>query len=242
VDNGVWVESHRRKIAPYIYEAIEADEIHVWTEQEIERIVKTSERFKARIANPEVVDIMMDRLVLLLLRPNIKSEFEGDEVYSARIAELCRITFESIARDHLGKSKREILDLLIKKVTQLHYAEEYPGDDKQYWVDRKYNGNHSRYLRLKTDPPRGDLRNRESTVDFEGAKDKHKLEDGDGPFDGDTFFISIAFYSKDSINSQKVFTQLRNQATLHVITKDDPREEETAKEKPATNKVFTFDD
>ncbi|KDN68150.1 hypothetical protein CSUB01_12389 [Colletotrichum sublineola] len=65
---------------------------------------------------------------------NIKSEFKGDKVHSARIAELRHITFESIARDHLGKSKRETLDLLIKKVTQLVRAATHNGmpKDKEY--------------------------------------------------------------------------------------------------------------
>ncbi|KDN67316.1 putative conserved hypothetical protein, partial [Colletotrichum sublineola] len=132
--------------------------------------------------------------------------------------------------------------VLFRKPQAQHYAEEYPGDDKQYWVDRKYNGNRNRYLRLKTDLPRENPRNRgnftakrcfvckkpgcwstkhtkeeQSTVDFEGAEDKYEPDDGDGPFDGDIFFTSTAFYGKDGINGQKLNSKApgRFKFTLH---------------------------
>ncbi|KAK1992527.1 hypothetical protein LX36DRAFT_617431, partial [Colletotrichum falcatum] len=290
----------------------------------------------------------------------IKSRFEGEEVHRARATELRRLTFESIERQNNGKSKLEVLNLLIAKITKLVKAtkrhglpedEEYrdalidccqgipecavallnppttfnalcaqlrggvgnmmsirdrksqfigedpddPGD--QYWVDRKYNGQRNRRLQVRwnnqgatRDNPQersifttkkcfvcgkpgcwsnkhpGHERQKsfqryksqyftetspgfeQFLAEYEGdhgldGKDDDNNNTAEGHFEDDIFFTSTAFYGKNVINGREVFTQLRNQATYHALTKEDLREISGSNAKAnGGDDIFTFED
>ncbi|KAK1989606.1 hypothetical protein LX36DRAFT_718197, partial [Colletotrichum falcatum] len=53
------------------------------------------------------------------------------------------------------------------------------------------------------------------------------------------FFTTTTFYRKATVNRPVIFSQLRNQATHHAITQDNPREARPAKLK---DNIFTFND
>ncbi|KDN64096.1 putative conserved hypothetical protein, partial [Colletotrichum sublineola] len=68
IDNGIWIELNWRQVASRVYEALEADNIHVWTEEEIDKVARTNLRFEARTANPGFVDRLLGRRIRLSLR------------------------------------------------------------------------------------------------------------------------------------------------------------------------------
>jgi len=296
----------------------------------------------------------------------LKERFEGDEVHLARIAELRRTSFNSIARENHGKNKLEILELLIKRVTELvkattrnglpkdeDYREclitccrgipecavallnppatfyglcaqlrngvantllcreppaQYPADestaeDEQFWVDRKYNG--SRNNRANPRRTRGssrsdrygkNQRSDESTkkcfvcgkpgcwstkhtkeerqssfnrykstyfaqaspatfnhflLDYEGCDMSHLQEASDGEeqhSDDDdnhvdtAFFTSTTFFTQPSIDGPTVFSELRNQATAHALTHENPLEEPPPSKPAKSDEIFTLDE
>ncbi|KDN64678.1 hypothetical protein CSUB01_12316 [Colletotrichum sublineola] len=184
---------------------------------------------------------------------NIKSEFKGDEVHSARIAELRRITFESIARNNPRKSKREILNLLIKKVTQLVRAttrNSMPKDEEYRNTLINYCRGVPEYAVALLSPPAtynalyAQLRNGvANTILFPTTTVTHSRKQT----------RRVKTREIEATSQQRGASSTRNpdasqpsipkkNATLHAITKDNPREEETAEEKPTTDKVFTFND
>ncbi|KAK1989616.1 hypothetical protein LX36DRAFT_545703, partial [Colletotrichum falcatum] len=83
-------------------------------------------------------------------------------------------------------------------------------------------------------------------LEYEGSEiffteENCRRDDENHLTDDETFFTSTAFFGKESINGQEAYIQLRNQATLHALTKEDTNKDPTIKNN-ATDEVFTFDD